>query len=302
MENNPLVTVNILSFNRKDELRITLTKVFEQDYNNIEVIVVDNASTDGSPEMVEKEFPTVILIKLNKNIGVAGWNEGFKIAKGKYLLVLDDDAFPDKPSIKLSVEEMENNLLIGIIAYNVFNILQNNDIRRFPGGWLPDNNIERCNWNYFIGCAFFIRTNLCFDTMVPSKYFICFHELPIVRYVLLNDHKILYNQKIIAYHQNQKLIGPSSLKEYYNFRNQLNFIFWNAGFPYNLFYGLRVILFFSTRSIKNGWFPLYIRAIFYQYRNLQIYKLRRMNNIERQVFFNSEFVEYKILNKIAKYF
>ena len=54
--NNPLVTVNILSFNRKDELRITLTKVFEQDYKNIEVIVVDNASTEVSPEMVEKEF------------------------------------------------------------------------------------------------------------------------------------------------------------------------------------------------------------------------------------------------------
>ena len=52
--NNPLVTVNILSFNRKNELRHTLTKVFEQDYKNIEVIVVDNASSDGTQEMVKK--------------------------------------------------------------------------------------------------------------------------------------------------------------------------------------------------------------------------------------------------------
>ncbi len=48
MENNPLVTVNILSYNRRDELRNTLNKVFEQDYKNIEVIVVDNSSSDGS--------------------------------------------------------------------------------------------------------------------------------------------------------------------------------------------------------------------------------------------------------------
>ena len=83
MENDqPLVTVNILSYNRKDELRNTLQKVYEQDYENIEVIVVDNASSDGSPEMVDKEFPGAKLIKLEKNIGIAGWNEGFVGARG----------------------------------------------------------------------------------------------------------------------------------------------------------------------------------------------------------------------------
>ncbi len=91
--NNPLVTVNILSFNRKEELRITLTKVFEQDYKNIEVIVVDNSSSDGSQKMVREEFPSVNIIELNENIGIAGWNKGFEIAKGKYVLVLDDDSY-----------------------------------------------------------------------------------------------------------------------------------------------------------------------------------------------------------------
>ena len=96
----PLVTINILSYNRKDELRITLQKVFEQDYKNIEVVVVDNASTDGAPEMVEQDFPQVKLIRLKKNIGIAGWNEGFKAAKGEYVLVLDDDSYPLNNSIE----------------------------------------------------------------------------------------------------------------------------------------------------------------------------------------------------------
>ncbi len=93
MNENPLVTVNILSFNRREELRNTLTKVFEQDYKNIEIIVVDNASSDGSSEMVKNEFPDVQLIQLEENIGIAGWNEGFKAAKGVYVLVLDDDSY-----------------------------------------------------------------------------------------------------------------------------------------------------------------------------------------------------------------
>jgi len=78
MSEEPLVTVNILSYNRKDELRFTLTKVYEQDYKNIEVIVVDNASSDGTLEMVEEEFPNVKLIKLDKNIGIA---VGIKVLK-----------------------------------------------------------------------------------------------------------------------------------------------------------------------------------------------------------------------------
>ncbi|HSL90776.1 MAG TPA: glycosyltransferase [Ignavibacteriaceae bacterium] len=71
MNENPLVSVNILSYNRKDELRNTLQKVFEQDYKNIEVIVVDNASNDGSDDMVKQEYPDAQLIQLKKNIGIA---------------------------------------------------------------------------------------------------------------------------------------------------------------------------------------------------------------------------------------
>ena len=121
MENDPLVTVNILSFNRKDELRNTLSKVFEQDYKHIEVIVVDNASSDGSPEMVEKEFPAVNLIRLNKNIGIAGWNEGFRIAKGEYVLVLDDDSYPDRNTISNGIKSFNNSGQLGIIAFNIYN-------------------------------------------------------------------------------------------------------------------------------------------------------------------------------------
>ena len=300
MTENPLVTVNILSFNRKDELQNTLTKVFEQDYKYIEVVVVDNASTDGSADMVVKEFSEVKLIKLKKNIGIAGWNEGFKVAKGEYVLVLDDDAYPDKKSILISVEEMKKKPLTGAIAFNVYNILQNNKLSRFPGGWLPAENIETCRWTYFIGCAFLIRSSLFFSNLFSPSYFICFHEIPIIRYVIDRNYNIFYKKEIKAYHQNQSLNGLSPLKEYYHYRNLLNFVLWNLPFPFNLFYGIRIFLFFFTRSINRGWFSNYAKALLYQGKNLQGYKLRKLNKSERRIFFQTDFVEYRLSEKFKK--
>jgi len=117
-EQNPLVTVNILSWNRKEDLRESLIELKKTTYPNIELIVVDNASTDGSPEMVEREFPYVKLIKMPKNIGIAGWNIGFEKANGKYIMVLDDDSYPAPDAIELMVEEFEKaDEDVGIIAF-----------------------------------------------------------------------------------------------------------------------------------------------------------------------------------------
>lgn len=300
MDEQPLVSVNILSFNRKDELRTTLSKVYEQDYKNIEVIVVDNASIDGSSEMVKTEFPDVQLICLEKNIGIAGWNEGFKVAKGEYVLVLDDDAYPDKLSLSLSIEKIKNNPSIGIVAFNVFNILKNNEIHRFPGGWLPDPQIEECKWNYFIGCTFLLRRNVFINNLFPPSYFICFHESPILRVIAHKNLFIFYNKSIKAFHQNQTLKGLSPTKEYYHFRNLLNFILWNFSIPSNLFYGSRIILFFLTRSIKHGWFINYLIACGQQFNNFQNYKLEKLNLQERRIFLQTEFVEYRLSNKFRK--
>jgi GT2 family glycosyltransferase len=297
--NEPLVTVNILSYNRKNELRNTLLKLFQQSYKKIEVIVVDNSSSDGSPEMVESEFPSIKLIRLKKNIGIAGWNEGFKIAKGEYVLVLDDDAYTEKDAVSLAVKEIEKNSSIGIIAFNVYNILKENRVERFPGGWLPGEDTDHCSSNYFLGCAFMLRKSLYINNLFPDSYFICFHELPIVRYLKQNNYTIFYNRKIKAFHINQDYSKPSPVKEYYHFRNLLNFVLWNLHVPINFFYGMRIWLFFFTRSIRHRWFVRYLKSILYQTKNLQGYKLIKMSKEERKNFFRAGFVEYRLSQKFS---
>jgi len=148
--NQPLVTVNILSFNRKDDLRTTLQKVFEQDYKNIEVIVVDNNSHDGSIEMVKSEFPVVRLLELQKNIGIAGWNEGVKIAKGEYLLFLDDDSYPAQQTLASVMPQCDASTIVAL------------DIRYQNGDFYTSYSLKSLPYPTFIGCG----------VIIPHKIFI----------------------------------------------------------------------------------------------------------------------------------
>jgi GT2 family glycosyltransferase len=59
----------------------------------VDIVVVDNASDDGSAAMVREEFPQVRLIARETNIGAPAWNDGFAIARGDYVLILDDDCY-----------------------------------------------------------------------------------------------------------------------------------------------------------------------------------------------------------------
>jgi glycosyltransferase involved in cell wall biosynthesis len=103
----PPVTIVFLVFNRREELRTSLREMlFETDYpaDRLDVIVVDNASTDGSAAMVRDEFPRVRLIERATNRGVSAWNDGFAVATGDYVLALDDDCYIPGDGLRRAVE------------------------------------------------------------------------------------------------------------------------------------------------------------------------------------------------------
>lgn len=84
------VSVAIVSYNTKDKLRRCLEAISPE----FEVIVVDNASADGSPEMVENDFPSVHLIKNHANRGFgAANNQAAAVATGSLILYLNSDAY-----------------------------------------------------------------------------------------------------------------------------------------------------------------------------------------------------------------
>lgn len=112
----PSLSVIIVSFNTKDLLRECLATLFKYTENlTLEVIVVDNHSHDGSQEMVREEFPYVRLIESAINLGFAAANNlGFRLSQGRYIVLLNSDAFIHPTTLQLAFKHMENNPLIGL--------------------------------------------------------------------------------------------------------------------------------------------------------------------------------------------
>lgn len=108
------LSIIIVSWNTATLLRYCLDSVMSNVkclMLNVEIIVVDNGSVDGSPEMVRKEFPEVELIENKENLGFAkGNNIGIKEAKGEYIMLLNSDTVVKKGAIEKLIKFLDGNV------------------------------------------------------------------------------------------------------------------------------------------------------------------------------------------------
>ncbi len=113
MNTLPLVSIICLCHNQKDYVVAALRSVISQTYPNIEIIVVDDASTDGSQAEIKSfigEHPGIKLIEIEENAGnCRAFNTGFKLSKGKYIIDLaaDDELLPVR--VEMGVADFESN-------------------------------------------------------------------------------------------------------------------------------------------------------------------------------------------------
>ncbi|SRR5581483_2334260 len=116
MNKYPLVSVIIPTHNRKKLLSRLLKGIFSSDYRNIEIIVVDDASTDGTYEYIKSQYKNKkIKIFKNKNNlqTAASKNLGVKFAKGEFVLFIDDDNVISRDFVSILVRTMIQDESIG---------------------------------------------------------------------------------------------------------------------------------------------------------------------------------------------
>ena len=175
-----LVAVIILNHNKKNDLLECLKSVCCQGYINYKIIVVDNASDDGSADSVKSEYPDVHLIRSVNNLGaVEGRNIGWRYAENNfnyhYLLFLDNDVVIDKYYLKNLVEVFEDNQQIGIacgkaytdlslkkiMSTGIYVNLFNGSIHDVGSGKDDDGRYSRSGYTGACGAfAMMIRRNL----------------------------------------------------------------------------------------------------------------------------------------------
>lgn len=220
-KNNPQLDVSIIivSWNVHDLLAACLHSVYESKQNvNYEIIVVDNASHDGSADMVAETFPNVVLIRNQVNKGFAtACNQGAKQAHGKYLLFLNDDTIVYDHTLTRCLEYYDNHPQIGVLGCSV----KNTDGTQQPSVWqlprLKDQVVVLLKLHNFfpqlissytlkhfdyaktqsveqVKGAFFLTGRKVFDVLqgFDEKYFFWFEEVDYCTRVLQKDFTVVY--------------------------------------------------------------------------------------------------------------
>jgi len=133
------VSIVIVSWNTRDILRDCLRSIFRETREvSFELFIVDNASRDGSAEMVQEEFPSVKLIVNSENRGFAAANnQAIRLASGRYVLLLNPDTIVLDAAICRCVRYADAHTDIGVVGCQVLE--DGHRIQRtsfsFPGPW-----------------------------------------------------------------------------------------------------------------------------------------------------------------------
>lgn len=182
------ISVVIVNFNTRDVLKeclINLSKIIEKEDLDIEVIIVDNASTDGSAEMVQSQFTGVSLLKSPKNIGLsAGSNLGYANSRGDYILFLGSDAFPKENTLKGMAEYFEKNGKVGIATCKL--LLRDGSLdmdahRGFPIPWAAITHFTKLN-KIFPKSRFFNKYYLGYKNFKePHEIDLCISHFMMIR-------------------------------------------------------------------------------------------------------------------------
>ena len=224
LKSAPIVSVVILSYNRKGQIRETLSELQKQSYQDFEVIVVDNNSHDGSQQLIEEEFTEVKLIKLPHNIGIAARNRGIEISRGEFIVLMDDDAVLAKDWIEKALKHFNKEPSLGILASKVLNY----DSREI-WGWVygvdvntfADKQFEAFD---FVACAAAIRkTALEKAGLFSEELFIYWDEDDLSIRIIDSGYKIWYCPDLVAYHRipSSQNATRSKRRAYYKARNAI---------------------------------------------------------------------------------
>ncbi len=253
----PSVAAVILNYNRYEDTVECLRSLLLSSYLFAQVIVVDNASTDGSEEKLRKEFPSVTLLQTGKNLGYArGMNVGIHYALQslpKYIFVANSDTEIEKNFLQRLVNAMENDpssaAATGTIYYH-----ENKDKIWFAGGEISfvrgtgicrydlpakeitdELNVRKVS--FISGCGVVIRSSTLSHTNVfDERYFMYVEDLELSLRLQKLGFNLIHVPRARMYHKVGNNNG-TPFQVYFGIRNRLLFV--QEGF--NIFFRITAL-------------------------------------------------------------
>jgi GT2 family glycosyltransferase len=231
--NSKLVSIILLSYNSKNDLSECIPSINLQKYTNYEIIVVDNASTDGSEEFIRTNYPEIKIVQIGKNIGYsAGNNAGLEIAKGEYIIILNPDTILDPEWLSELINPLKSdNKIVAttskVLLYNQKDKINTCALANHYTGLAfcrgmnrPANEFKNFETVAALsGCSFAIKREvLNYLHGFDPDFFMYEEDTDLSWRIRFAGGKIMYVPTSIVYHKFKFSITP--LKEFYLERNR----------------------------------------------------------------------------------
>ena len=233
-----IVTVNYNGY--KDTCELIDSIPFE---DCLEVIVVDNGSFENEASILQKRYPSIRVIRSDKNLGFAGGNNlGIKVAKGKYIFLINNDTVFKEFNPKVLIKRLESSPQIGMVCPKIRFAWKNNPIQF--AGYTPLSSITARNkaigfgeedkgqYNtprptpYAHGAAMMLKREVIDKVgFMPECYFLYYEELDWSMMFTRAGFQIWYEPKCTIFHKESQATGQNSpLRTYYITRNRLQLV------------------------------------------------------------------------------
>lgn len=235
-----VVSVIIPSWNRSGELKECLTSLKQQDYNAIEIVVIDDGSGDDTPLMVKRDFPEAVLLADGQRRGHCHRrNEGIVASRGEYLLFLDSDIeFRQNDQIRMMVEYLKNSPTTAELGGEIAVFAGEKDMafgrNLSPSGYSQRVGVARgqppMTCHYLAGCNIMIRRRHVYEVGGFDPYYVFGHEDADFGYALIKKgyHNIVGYDYAIDHKASPKGRHPDESYRYCLAR--LRFIIKHFGF------------------------------------------------------------------------
>jgi len=259
MTNQPKVAVVILNWNGKKHLGEFLPSVLASTWPNLDIIVGDNGSTDGSVEFLQQNFPVVKIIQNDQNYGfTGGYNRVLEKVDADYFVLLNSDVEVPENWIEPVIALMESDALIAVAAPKIRAFLQKDHLEHAgaAGGFIDAFGYPFCRGRMFYeieedkgqyqqsgeifwatGAAMFIKKEYwVLSGGFDERFFAHMEEIDLCWRLKNLGYKVMYCAESEVYHLGGGTLNVENpFKTFLNFRNNLLLLKNNLSFLRALF-------------------------------------------------------------------
>ena len=280
-EQRPTVSIIIPHWNGIETLSECIDSLLKSTFGSYEVIVVDNASSDGSQAWIKESHPHIKLVENDRNYGYAGGcNRGADKASGEFLVFLNNDTIQKSDWLHYLVELMQKDNTIAAAQPKILNYYQKKmfDYAGGSGGYMDMfcfpyargrlfleqeedqgqyNDAKKCFWAS--GTAIMVRKELFVEAgKFDEIFFAHMEEIDLCWRLQAMGHHVWVEPQSIIYHKNAVSLPMHTHRKYYlNHRNSLLMLLSNFSVPVAFYVGfIRIMLEFIALGyavIKLDW-------------------------------------------------